>query len=172
MFRHLRWILFLVVIVTSAASGLAQAQIFNFMMDVISTGARYNRVEPIRAINGTVQGFHGYLMQLRKDALVAGIPEATFDHALSGLSVGHLADRFRGGQPFVASWPQGKRILGNDGRAELQTLLSARGFDTGGIDVKIGPKTQGAVRNYQSSVGLIADGFATERLLKMSRNDD
>ena len=81
------------------------------------------------------------------------------------LAVGHLADRLRGGDPFVQAWPQGDRLLGLDKRKDLQRLLRARGFSISAIDGKIGPNTRKAIRAYQSRVGLVPDGFATKALL-------
>ena len=50
------------------------------------------------------------------------------------LAVGHLSDRIRGFGPFVQSWPKDEKPLGRKQREELQRLLTARGFSTGGTD--------------------------------------
>ncbi|PZR12291.1 MAG: hypothetical protein DI536_15415 [Archangium gephyra] len=42
----------------------------------------------------------------------------------------------------------------------LQERLTASGFDTGGADGKFGPRTERALKNYQRSQGLSADGVA------------
>ncbi|VAW12227.1 Membrane-bound lytic murein transglycosylase B [hydrothermal vent metagenome] len=81
------------------------------------------------------------------------------------VAVGHLADRLRGGGPFVQPWPEGDRLLGREKRKDLQRLLRARGFGISAIDGKIGPNTRKAIRAYQSRVGLVPDGFATKALL-------
>lgn len=81
------------------------------------------------------------------------------------LAIGHLADRLRGGDAFVAGWPKGERPLTFKETRVLQTLLSRRGFAVGAIDGKIGPNTQAAIRRFQSSVGLIPDGYASSGLL-------
>jgi membrane-bound lytic murein transglycosylase B len=86
------------------------------------------------------------------------------------LAVGHLADRLRGGEPFAANWPRGERPLLTAEREEMQRLLTANGFDPGGVDGNIGPQTRSALRAYQSSVGLTPDGFATQSLLDRLRN--
>jgi len=44
--------------------------------------------------------------------------------------------------------------------------LNDRGFDSGTPDGLTGPATQRALRRYQASLGLPADGFATLDLLQ------
>ncbi|MBN4093590.1 MULTISPECIES: lytic murein transglycosylase [Methylobacterium] len=80
------------------------------------------------------------------------------------LAVGHLADRLAGGPPLAAPWPAGARLDGPGLRA-LQTGLAASGFYDGPTDGRAGPKLREAVRRYQISVGLPADGYATPALL-------
>ena len=41
----------------------------------------------------------------------------------------------------------------------LQRMLTTRGFDPGEIDGRFGPKTEGAVRQFQSDHGLDVDGM-------------
>jgi len=85
------------------------------------------------------------------------------------LGVGHLSDRIAGGGPIRAAWPRGERVLSADEKRLLQTRLTAAGFDTGGIDGRIGPDTRAAIRRYQAAAGLVADGFATAALLERLR---
>ncbi|MCH2163687.1 MAG: lytic murein transglycosylase [Marinovum sp.] len=85
------------------------------------------------------------------------------------IGVGHLADRIRGAGPIRASWPREDRALTLDERLELQERLTARGFDTKGIDGKIGPLTIQAVRDFQRSIGVIPDGYASLAVLKRLR---
>ena len=85
------------------------------------------------------------------------------------IGVGHLADRIAGGGPIEASWPVQDRALTYDERIELQTQLTAQGFDTVQIDAKIGPLTINAVREFQLSQGLVPDGYASPRLLEALR---
>jgi lytic murein transglycosylase len=80
------------------------------------------------------------------------------------LAVGHLADRLGGGPPLAASWPAGPSLDGPGLRA-LQAWLAAAGFYDGPADGRAGPKLREAVRRYQISVGLPADGYATAALL-------
>ncbi|NSY38731.1 lytic murein transglycosylase [Leisingera sp. ANG59] len=85
------------------------------------------------------------------------------------IGVGHLADRIKGGSPIKANWPRGDRALTLSEREEMQERLTSAGFDTGGIDGKIGPKTIGAVRAYQVANGLTPDGYASLHLLQRLR---
>jgi membrane-bound lytic murein transglycosylase B len=85
------------------------------------------------------------------------------------IAVGHLADRLRGGPPIQASWPRDDRALTLDERVELQERLAAVGFDPGGADGKVGPKTISAVKAFQRSVGMIPDGYASLDILKRLR---
>jgi peptidoglycan lytic transglycosylase B len=82
------------------------------------------------------------------------------------LAVGHLADRLKGGGPFVHPWPTDETHLSLDQRTELQQLLIARGLLTGDADGVIGPATLEAVKSYQRSKGLPVDGFPSLTILK------
>jgi peptidoglycan lytic transglycosylase B len=85
------------------------------------------------------------------------------------LAIGHLADRLRGGGPFVQPWPRDERVLTLDERYEMQQLLARRGFDAGEPDGLLGPRTRLAIRNFQASIGEIPDGFASSGLLDRLR---
>jgi lytic murein transglycosylase len=85
------------------------------------------------------------------------------------LAIGYLADRLRGGGPFVQAWPRDERVLSLDERYEMQQLLARRGFDTGEPDGLLGPRTRLAIRNFQASIGQIPDGFASSGLLDRLR---
>ncbi|MCP4935982.1 MAG: lytic murein transglycosylase [bacterium] len=87
------------------------------------------------------------------------------------LAVGHLSDRLRGAGGFVKSWPTKHKPLARDERLELQKLLTAKGFDTGGTDGVFGNDTLRALRKYQKSRGLKVDGWPSARILKKLRND-
>jgi peptidoglycan hydrolase-like protein with peptidoglycan-binding domain len=75
------------------------------------------------------------------------------------VAVGHLADRLRGGPPLTGGWPRDERALSFDERIELQERLTAAGFDTRGIDARIGPLTVAAIRGFQRARGMVPDGF-------------
>jgi lytic murein transglycosylase len=85
------------------------------------------------------------------------------------LAIGHLADRLHGGAPFVQNWPRDERVLTIDERYELQQLLARRGFGIGAPDGRIGPQTRLAIRDFQTSVGQIPDGFASSEVLDRLR---
>ena len=53
---------------------------------------------------------------------------------------------------------------------ELQGRLTKAGFDTGGVDGRVGNDTMKAVRDYQRKVGLEpADGYAGLKVLARLR---
>ena len=85
------------------------------------------------------------------------------------IGVGHLSDRLKGAGPIRSEWPRGDRALTFPERRELQQRLTAAGFDTRGVDGKIGPLTIEAVRAYQRSQGLAPDGYASLDVLKRLR---
>lgn len=81
------------------------------------------------------------------------------------IAVGHLADRIAGGPPIAAGWPRDERALTLAERLELQERLTALGFDTRGVDGRIGPNTIAAIRAFQKARGLVPDGFPSPSLL-------
>nr|WP_246107257.1 lytic murein transglycosylase [Puniceibacterium confluentis] len=85
------------------------------------------------------------------------------------LGVGHLGDRIRGKGPIKAEWPRADRALSFAERQEMQRLLTARGFDTKGVDGRVGPLTIKAVRGFQRSVGMAPDGYASLNVLTRLR---
>ncbi|HTC03079.1 MAG TPA: lytic murein transglycosylase [Xanthobacteraceae bacterium] len=85
------------------------------------------------------------------------------------LAIGYLADRLRGGAPLVQEWPRDERVLTLDERYELQQQLARHGFDIGAPDGLLGPRTRIAIRNFQASVGLVPDGFASSSVLDRLR---
>ena len=46
----------------------------------------------------------------------------------------------------------------------MQAKLTALGYSTGGVDGQVGPNTRKAIRAWQSSQGLPADGYMEQRL--------
>jgi membrane-bound lytic murein transglycosylase B len=85
------------------------------------------------------------------------------------MAIGYLADRMRGGEPFVQAWPRYERVLTRDERLELQQQLANHGFDVGTPDGQLGGKTRAAVRQFQAAIGTVPDGFATAALLERLR---
>lgn len=85
------------------------------------------------------------------------------------IGVGHLADRIAGGAKIRSGWPREDRALTRVEREELQERLAGAGFDPGGVDGRIGPKTLAAVRAYQKHIGVVPDGYASLQILTRLR---
>ncbi len=83
-----------------------------------------------------------------------------------GIGVGYLSDRIAGGAPLAARFPPDRFGLTIDDRQRLQQRLTARGFDTGGTDGVIGPKSEAAISAYQSSTGMSVTGQPSRELLQ------
>jgi len=86
------------------------------------------------------------------------------------LAIGHLADRLRGAPPFVQHWPRYERVLRREERLELQQLLERRGYDVGEPDGQLGAKTRAAIRDFQTRLGRVPDGFASAGILDRLRS--
>lgn len=83
------------------------------------------------------------------------------------LGIGLLADRFGGGGPLVASWPVEQPLSLGD-RMAAQIALSRLGFDPGPADGVIGAGTRKALRAWQQSRQLPADGYlSSDMVLKL-----
>jgi membrane-bound lytic murein transglycosylase B len=87
------------------------------------------------------------------------------------LAVGHLADRLAGGGEFVRPWPADDRSLRRREREELQGLLQAKGFYKGEVDGLFGDQTKAALTAWQRQMGVAADGFASDRMLRLLRGE-
>lgn len=85
------------------------------------------------------------------------------------IAVGHLSDRIAGGSPMTAGWPREDRALVLEERVELQQRLTDAGFDTGGVDGRIGPRTIRAMQAWQLASGLPPDGYASLQALEALR---
>jgi lytic murein transglycosylase len=85
------------------------------------------------------------------------------------LAIGHLADRIRGGGPFVQPWPVHERVLSRTERVELQQHLARIGYDVGQPDGRLGSKTRSALRAFQQRSGTTPDGFASASVLTALR---
>ena len=75
----------------------------------------------------------------------------------------YFATRLEGAQVFDAGNPT--PALGEADMKALQTKLTARGHDVGGIDGILGAKTRVAVQKEQARLGLPADAWPTRDLL-------
>jgi lytic murein transglycosylase len=85
------------------------------------------------------------------------------------LAIGHLADRLRGGTAFRQDWPRYERVLSRSERLELQQLLVRQGYDVGEPDGHLGARTRAAIRDFQSKIGQVPDGFASAVVLDRLR---
>lgn len=93
-----------------------------------------------------------------------------YNHARSyALAVGLLADRIAGAAPLVADWPRAEPALSHAQIKQMQQLLNAGGFDAGVADGLFGSNTRAALRAWQQSIGVVADGFPTVSLLRRLR---
>ena len=82
------------------------------------------------------------------------------------LAVGTLSQQIAGGPAIQATWPRELAALSRQQTMALQQALSREGFSSGEPDGLMGPATRAAVRAYQRSLGLAADGFPSAELLQ------
>lgn len=86
------------------------------------------------------------------------------------LAVSLLSQRLAGtGGYILGTWPKDDLPLTRSERIELQTLLTASGFDAGNPDGIIGANTRKAIRSAQQQRGWPADGYANHALLDSLR---
>ncbi len=81
------------------------------------------------------------------------------------LSVGVLADRINGAGHLHQSLPDTPPLT-REQIVQIQTELQARGFEPGEADGQLGPQTTSAIRAFQKSQNLQADGFADMELFE------
>ncbi len=87
------------------------------------------------------------------------------------LALCHLGDRCTGGAPFIQKFPGSERAPTLAEVEEIQRRLTALGYDTGGVDGRVGNDTMRAVRDYQIKAGIEpADGYAGVGLLERLRH--
>jgi membrane-bound lytic murein transglycosylase B len=85
------------------------------------------------------------------------------------LAIAHLSDRLRGEGPLAKEFPNSERTPTLAEITEIQDRLTKAGFDTGGVDGRVGNDTMKAVRDYQRKVGLEPDGYAGLKVLARLR---
>jgi len=85
------------------------------------------------------------------------------------VAIGSLSDRLGGGPAIEHDWPRELRALTLEERRELQELLGRAGFDPGGVDGRMGPKTVAAVKAFQKARGKVADGYPSLEVLGLLR---
>ena len=84
---------------------------------------------------------------------------------LYAISVGYLADRIKGSGKLVTK-PIDEPLLSKDNVLIIQQTLNLLGYDTGVPDGMAGPKTRSATRQFQSDIGLVADGYVGYELFQ------
>ena len=75
-----------------------------------------------------------------------------------------LGEALRGNSVLKTPWPRNDKPLSFSNKKSMQAKLNALGFDVGGVDGQIGPNTRKAIRAWQKSQGLPADGYMEQRL--------
>jgi peptidoglycan lytic transglycosylase B len=88
---------------------------------------------------------------------------------LYALAVGHLSDRIAGGGPLLSPRPVAEVPLTRYDVVEMQSMLTNLGFEPGEPDGIVGEKTRRAIRMFQKSVELPADGYPDPGLLEQLR---
>jgi len=81
-----------------------------------------------------------------------------------GISV--LADALERKPGIQQDWPRGDELLSFENKKSMQRKLTALGFDTKGVDGRIGPNSRKAIRAWQAANGLTADGYMEQRLFR------
>lgn len=82
------------------------------------------------------------------------------------ISVGHLADRMRGGAPIKAKWPLEDRPLSRDARIALQKKLAALGYKVTDFEGHVDFDLRDNIRVEQKKLGMVPDGNPTPELLE------
>lgn len=81
------------------------------------------------------------------------------------LSVSMLADRLRGGKSFKLNWPTDK-TLNKPQRMKVQALLAKKGYEVPNRTGRIIKGVRKAIRDFQASIGVTADGYPDRQLLR------
>ncbi|MEM6746474.1 MAG: lytic murein transglycosylase [Pseudomonadota bacterium] len=83
------------------------------------------------------------------------------------LGVSLLSERLAGADEGLSqTWPRDDRPLSRDERKALQRALADQGYTVGPVDGIIGAQTKRALRSWQTSNNLPADGYASARVLE------
>ena len=82
------------------------------------------------------------------------------------LAIGLLADRLAGRAEMTRPWPSEIQMLTQQQAKDLQAGLNRLGFSAGSVDGIIGRGTRAALQKFQTSKGLVADGFPTLQMLE------
>ncbi|RKQ69163.1 membrane-bound lytic murein transglycosylase B [Litorimonas taeanensis] len=77
-----------------------------------------------------------------------------------------LGEALNGKAILQTPWPREDKPLSFDNKKAMQARLTQLGFSTGGIDGQVGPNTRKAIRAWQRSMGLPADGYMEQSLFQ------
>jgi lytic murein transglycosylase len=86
-----------------------------------------------------------------------------------GLAIAILGDRLKGLPGIQAPWPTDDPPLSRAERRELQRLLTARGYDVGEADGRVGSKTRDAIKDVERQIGLDPKGRPGGKVLQALR---
>jgi len=93
----------------------------------------------------------------------------TYNNSIAyALTVGLLADRLAGGGPLRTPWPRETPLSLTD-RLDAQSALIKLGFNPGQPDGLVGVGTRAALRAWQKSKGLAADGYLSPDMVRRLR---
>jgi peptidoglycan lytic transglycosylase B len=85
------------------------------------------------------------------------------------LAIVHLADVINGAELVAPKFPGGERPPTLAEIQEIQRRLTALGFDTKGVDGRVGGGTMQAISDFQRKAGMQPDGYAGVTLLARLR---
>lgn len=85
------------------------------------------------------------------------------------LATGLLADGIAGRAGLVRAWPE-EAPLSRADRIGAQIALQSAGYDVGEPDGVVGQKTREALRAWQKSRGLVADGYLSPEILALLKS--
>ncbi|MFI5035682.1 MAG: peptidoglycan-binding protein [Acidimicrobiales bacterium] len=137
--------------------------------DQLARGARGARVRELHERLGEIGLASADDAETFADATAATVE--AFQRS-RGLPITGVVDATTWARLVEAGWRLGQRLLfvtasplRGDDVAELQTRLAQLGFDPGRIDGIFGPRTEGALRDFQRNRGLAVDGTLTRATL-------
>ena len=86
-----------------------------------------------------------------------------------GLAIAVLSDRLRGKAGVQAEWPTDDPPLSRAERRDLQARPTARGYDVGEPDGKVGQKTRDAIKDMERQLGMTPTGRPGGKVLEALR---
>lgn len=75
-----------------------------------------------------------------------------------------LGEALRGNSAIQTAWPRADKPLSFEDKKNMQRKLTQLGYSTGGVDGQIGPNTRKAIRAWQETNRLPADGYMEQTL--------